>query len=60
MRAGPGRLAGAAWRAGLPAAVALAALIAWPLASVLWRGVAPDGAPSWEAILAVSGDRFYW
>ncbi len=60
MRAGPGRLAGAAWRAGLPAAVALAALIAWPLASVLWRGVAPDGAPSWEAILAVAGDRFYW
>ncbi len=55
LRAGDG-----VWRVGLPAALALAVLIAWPLAAVLWRGVAPDGAPSWEAVLAVAGDRFYW
>ena len=58
MRATP-RAAGP-WLVGLPAALALAALVAWPLAAVLWRGVAPDGAPSWEAVLAVAGDRFYW
>ncbi len=60
MRAGPTRLGGGAWRAGLPAAVVLSMLIAWPLAAVLWRGIAPDGAPSWEAILSVAGDRYYW
>jgi len=35
-------------------------LLAWPLAAVLWRGAAPDGALSGEALRTVAGDRFYW
>ena len=52
------RLSG--WRWALPALLLLLPFLLWPLGSMLWRGVAPAGTPSLEAIGAVAGDRFYW
>ena len=51
---------GSGWRWALPALLLLLPLLLWPLGSMLWRGIAPSGTPSLEAIEAVAGDRFYW
>ena len=51
---------GGGWRWGLPALLLLAPFLLWPLAAMLWRGVAPEGALSGQAIADVVGDRFYW
>ena len=58
IRAAGGR--GGAWRWGLPAALLLLPFLFWPLGSMLWRGVTPEGALSGQAIADVVGDRFYW
>ena len=58
IRAASGR--GGAWRWGLPAALLLLPFLFWPLGSMLWRGVTPEGALSGQAIADVVGDRFYW
>jgi len=48
------------WRWAIPALLLLAPFLLWPLGSMLWRGVAPDGVISGRAIAEVAGDRFYW
>ncbi|MBM3139545.1 MAG: iron ABC transporter permease [Chloroflexi bacterium] len=53
-------MAGGGWRWGLPALLLLAPFLWWPLGAMLWRGIAPDGAPSSEALRAVLTDGFYW
>lgn len=50
----------ASWLRGLPALALLLPLLAWPLAAVAWRALAPHGALSGAAISAVLGDRFTW
>ena len=49
-----------AWPWALPVAALLVPLLLWPLATILWRGLAPDGAPDASAIGGVLGDRYYW
>ncbi|MEE8421586.1 MAG: iron ABC transporter permease [Dehalococcoidia bacterium] len=51
---------GSGWRWGLPALLLLTPFLLWPVAAMLWRGIAPDGALSASAIIDVAGDRFYW
>ncbi|HJM74942.1 MAG TPA: iron ABC transporter permease [Dehalococcoidia bacterium] len=48
------------WRWAIPALLLLAPFLLWPLGSMLWRGVAPEGVTSGRAIAEVAGDRFYW
>ena len=68
MIAAPGRARGAAaptggpraWPWALPVIALLVPLLLWPLATILWRGLAPDGAPDAAAIGGVLGDRYYW
>jgi thiamine transport system permease protein len=51
---------GAGWAWGLPALLLLAPFLLWPLGSMLWRGLAPDGAPSAAALGQVAADPYYW
>ncbi len=60
MNAWLGRPGTGVWRWGLPVVAVLLPLLAWPLATVLWRGVAPEGTLSIEALRTVAGERFYW
>ena len=52
--------AGQAWPWALPVIVLLGPLLLWPLGSILWRGLAPEGALDGAAIGDVLGDRYYW
>lgn len=47
------------WIWCLPALLLLPFLF-WPLGSMLWRGVAPEGALSSQPIRQVMGDSYYW
>jgi thiamine transport system permease protein len=49
-----------AWPWALPVLLLLAPLLLWPLGSILWRGLAPEGVIEGGAIAEVLGDRFYW
>ena len=51
---------GASWLWALPVLVLLGLFLLWPLGSMLWRGVTPQGSLSAAAITDVLGDRFYW
>ena len=51
---------GGGWRWALPALLLLVPFLFWPLGTMLWRGVTPEGALSTDAIIDVVGDRFYW
>ena len=59
-RAPPSGGAGRAWPWALPVVVLLGPLLLWPLGSILWRGLAPEGALDGAAIGDVLGDRYYW
>ena len=59
-RGAPGGGAGRAWPWALPVVVLLGPLLLWPLGSILWRGLAPEGALYGAAIGDVLGDRYYW
>jgi thiamine transport system permease protein len=48
------------WRWAIPALLLVVPFLLWPLGSMLWRGVAPEGVISGSAIAEVTGDRFYW
>ena len=56
----PARAVGGGWRWAIPALLLLGPFLLWPLGSMLWRGIAPEGTLSFDAIAAVAGDRFYW
>ena len=49
-----------AWPWALPVLVLLVPLLLWPLATILWRGLAPEGVPDAAAIADVLGDGYYW
>ena len=49
-----------AWPWALPVLVLLVPLLLWPLATILWRGLAPQGVPDAAAIADVLGDGYYW
>ena len=49
-----------AWPWALPVLVLLVPLLLWPLATILWRGLAPEGVPDAAAIGDVLGDGYYW
>ena len=49
-----------AWPWALPVVVLLVPLLLWPLGTILWRGLAPEGVPDAEAIVDVLGDGYYW
>lgn len=60
-RGGGGRGGTARWLLpALPALAALSLLLLWPLGSIIWRGIAPEGTPSGAAFIDVLGDRFTW
>ena len=59
-RGAPGGGAGRAWPWALPVVALLGPLLLWPLGSILWRGLAPEGALDGAAIGDVLGDRYYW
>lgn len=50
---------GRAWPWALPVLLPLGPLLLWPLGAILWRGLAPGGAPDAAAIAAVLGDGYY-
>ena len=54
------RVWGGGWRWGLPALLLVAPFLLWPLGSMLWRGITPEGALSGSALADVAGDRYYW
>ena len=62
LRTPVGRVAGAprAWPWALPVLALLVPLLLWPLATILWRGLAPEGVPDAGAIGDVLGDGYYW
>ncbi|MDP6606792.1 MAG: iron ABC transporter permease [Dehalococcoidia bacterium] len=51
---------GGGWRWGFPALLLLTPFLLWPVAAMLWRGIAPQGSLSASVIVDVAGDRFYW
>ena len=50
----------AGWRWAIPALALVVPFLLWPLAAMLWRGIAPDGSLSSSVVVDVLGDRFYW
>ena len=48
------------WAWGLVPLLLIGPFLLWPLGSMLWRAFSAEGGPSFEAVRAVLGDRFYW
>lgn len=51
---------GTAWRWVLLPLLLLGPFLLWPVAVILWRGVAPDGVFSMSVVESVASDRYYW